>query len=469
MRPIKTLRRVIENTDRVAENTDRIQAATIRLQEAADNESTVLNECLKQLQEAADNLATNLNDKLGGLQGSLDNESTVLNESLQRLQEAADNQSTTVNRNFDKVVETLENQSNAINMHLKEVIRAITNQATGSNLRLDHLIGARSSNFLLKNGRDANSLTEERPRQGDIELIERYSRDWQANANSYQKALPDIRRAARRLLQVLEHPGGSYDISDDELRRLHDVDREVACLARQALFFPEMFHGVTLRSDGSLEPLDASDAEHLRANGLLGVGDRRALHQIYERLIASTRSIIRVAEIGSAAGRGSTPIAGEYIKRVGGTLYCIDPWVGSWYFAFLTNVRIFDLEGTVVPIRSASAPAASLFDDGSLDAVFVDGSHIYEDVLADIDAYLPKVRKGGVIFGHDLLDLPSRFDRSELLSIAAVNNADANYKNSNGEVERVNVHPGVILAVQDRFGDDVELFGEESVVWAKQL
>jgi len=107
-------------------------------------------------------------------------------------------------------------------------------------------------------------------------------------------------------------------------------------------------------------------------------------------------------------------------------------------------------------------------DLGTANGVFLDGSHIYEDVLSDIDAYLPKLREGGILFGHDLYDLPSRFDRRELLGIAAVNNATADYRNRHGEVERVDVHPGVILAVQDRFGDEIEHF-PKSVVWAKQV
>lgn len=498
MRPIRALRRVAENIYRVEE----LVAAAARLQEAADNlatnlnekldrahiatdnESTLLNKKLDRLQEAADNEANLLNGKLGRLQEATDNgscllneklhrlheatnnETTILNDGLYRLQQAADNQSAAVNRSLDKLIEVLEDQSNSLSARLKDVVLAITNQSTSTNLRLDQLIDARSSVVVPK---ETNSQTNEKPKSGDIELVERYSQDWQENAYSYVKSLPDLREAARRLLQVLEHPNGSYNMSDDELSRLHRVEREVACLARQPLFFTEMFHGVAQRRDGGFEPLDGSDAEHLRADGLLGVEDRRALREIYERLIANSRSPIRVAEIGSAAGRGSTPIAGEYVKRVGGRLYCIDPWLGSWYFAFLANIKIFSLESTIVPIRSPSAPAASLFDDESLDGVFVDGSHIYPDVLADIDAYLPKIRKGGWIFGHDLYDVPSRFDRHELLSIAAVNNADANYTNSNGEIERVNAHPGVILAVQDRFGDDVELFGEGCVVWAKQV
>ncbi|HEU0215696.1 MAG TPA: class I SAM-dependent methyltransferase [Stellaceae bacterium] len=352
---------------------------------------------------------------------------------------------------------------------LGRIIEILENQFAASNLRFDHLTDEQIKTFSVKDKGEQYTLNSEPPRDGDIEFIERYCRNWQEIAHTYEKTLPDLRKAAQRLLQVLERPDSFYGISDDELKRIQDVEPEIACLVRQPLYFTEMFHGVSLRSDGGFEPLSDHDAHHLRAGGLLGIEDRRALREIYERLISNARSTIRVAEIGSAAGRGSTLIAGEYVKRAGGTLYCIDPWEGSWYFAFLAKLRIFALERTAIPIRSPSVPAASLFDDGSLDAVFVDGSHMYPDVLADIDAYLPKMRRGGLIFGHDLYDLPSRFDRNELLSIAAVNNADASYVNINGEVERVDAHPGVILAVQDRFGDDVELFGRGSVVWAKQV
>jgi predicted O-methyltransferase YrrM len=363
----------------------------------------------------------------------------------------------------------LENQSTAANLRLDKIIKTLENQSTAANLRLRRLIDAQNPSFSFKDNSEPPFSAKERPKSGDIEFIERYCRNWQENSLTYEGRLPELRKSAQRLLQVLERPDSFVNISDDELRRIQDVESEIGCLARQPLYFTEMFHGVSRRPDGGFKPLSVDLSKHLRADGLLGVEDRRALSTIYERLTSAGQSTIRVAEIGSAAGRGSTLIAGQYIKRTGGTLYCIDPWEGLLYFAFLTNLRIFALEHTVIPIRSPSVPAASLFDDGALDAVFIDGSHIYPDVLADIDAYLPKIRKGGLIFGHDLYDVPSRFDRNELLSIAAANNADASCVNVNGDIERVDVHPGVILAVQDRFGDDVELFGRGSVVWAKQI
>ena len=41
------------------------------------------------------------------------------------------------------------------------------------------------------------------------------------------------------------------------------------------------------------------------------------------------------------------------------------------------------------------------FEDGSLSVVYIDGLHEYEQVCKDIDNYLPKLKKGGWMCGHD--------------------------------------------------------------------
>ena len=49
-----------------------------------------------------------------------------------------------------------------------------------------------------------------------------------------------------------------------------------------------------------------------------------------------------------------------------------------------------------------SAEMAKQVEDGSLDFVFIDADHSQEAVLADIEAWAPKVRTGGAIMGHDI-------------------------------------------------------------------
>jgi predicted O-methyltransferase YrrM len=52
-------------------------------------------------------------------------------------------------------------------------------------------------------------------------------------------------------------------------------------------------------------------------------------------------------------------------------------------------------------IRSDSAAGASQVEDGSLDFVFIDADHSEKCASADIKAWLPKVKKGGLLCGHD--------------------------------------------------------------------
>jgi hypothetical protein len=52
-------------------------------------------------------------------------------------------------------------------------------------------------------------------------------------------------------------------------------------------------------------------------------------------------------------------------------------------------------------IRATSAQAAVKFDDESLDTVFIDARHDYQSCINDILTWLPKVKKGGVLSGHD--------------------------------------------------------------------
>jgi predicted O-methyltransferase YrrM len=52
-------------------------------------------------------------------------------------------------------------------------------------------------------------------------------------------------------------------------------------------------------------------------------------------------------------------------------------------------------------MRLTSVEATERFDNGSVHLAFIDGDHRYEQVKRDIEVWLPKIRSGGVLAGHD--------------------------------------------------------------------
>lgn len=55
-------------------------------------------------------------------------------------------------------------------------------------------------------------------------------------------------------------------------------------------------------------------------------------------------------------------------------------------------------------VRDASMNAVKRFADESLDFVYIDAAHDYKNVFQDIREWSKKVRKGGIIGGHDYMD-----------------------------------------------------------------
>lgn len=52
-------------------------------------------------------------------------------------------------------------------------------------------------------------------------------------------------------------------------------------------------------------------------------------------------------------------------------------------------------------VKKTSADAAADFKDESVDFILLDGDHSYEGIKADLNAYYPKLKKGGHMFIHD--------------------------------------------------------------------
>jgi hypothetical protein len=74
---------------------------------------------------------------------------------------------------------------------------------------------------------------------------------------------------------------------------------------------------------------------------------------------------------------------------------------GTFAGALHRNVLACGLGDVVSLLVADSERAAALFPDASIDWVHLDARHGYDDVIADIAAWRPKVRPGGWLSGDD--------------------------------------------------------------------
>ena len=66
------------------------------------------------------------------------------------------------------------------------------------------------------------------------------------------------------------------------------------------------------------------------------------------------------------------------------------------------RVRRYKRRMTVLPYPSREA--VKKVKNGSLDFIFIDADHSYKECLWDIKHWMSKVRKGGLVSGHDFQD-----------------------------------------------------------------
>lgn len=101
------------------------------------------------------------------------------------------------------------------------------------------------------------------------------------------------------------------------------------------------------------------------------------------------------------------------------TLYCVDGWIDrtslhkNEAIANINNTttnayeaeRVFDTKmkdrPSCVKVKKLSYDAYDMFEDNTLDFVYIDSNHSYESVTRDIIHMLPKLKSGGILSGHD--------------------------------------------------------------------
>ena len=124
-----------------------------------------------------------------------------------------------------------------------------------------------------------------------------------------------------------------------------------------------------------------------------------------------------VVEIGSFLGRSTTAMAFacQGSKK---TIYAIDTfkgnssdfikgennisWEGDDYLeTFCQNLRANNLLDHVTPLQGLSREIGKNWDK-PIDFLFIDGSHVYEDVICDFELFGPWVKSGSFVALHDV-------------------------------------------------------------------
>lgn len=121
---------------------------------------------------------------------------------------------------------------------------------------------------------------------------------------------------------------------------------------------------------------------------------------IYSSMVNKFQDGAIFVEVGCWKGMSASYMAVEIAnsnKKI--DFYCVDGWWMGTYEIFKSNTK--RVKEYIKPLRMTSLEAAQTFNDQSIDFVFIDADHHYDNVKADIEAWYSKVKKGGVIAGHD--------------------------------------------------------------------
>jgi len=140
--------------------------------------------------------------------------------------------------------------------------------------------------------------------------------------------------------------------------------------------------------------------------------------KLYSEVVKYAPPNAKFVEVGSFLGKSACFMAIELIGRnkTDVEFYCVDNWNGVpnvydpteqykgdvLYKQFTENIK--PVKDYIKVLSMSSIEASKQFDDNYLDFVFIDAGHEYEEVKSDIDAWYPKLKKSGIIAGHDYTD-----------------------------------------------------------------
>lgn len=204
---------------------------------------------------------------------------------------------------------------------------------------------------------------------------------------------------------------------------------------------------------------------------LQGLPDRHKYFLPALRVAAQSASgPLAILEIGSWAG-ASTVSWASALKELAlpGRIVCVDPWepyfdltkdrahvygemnraaeTGLIYKLFQHNVAASGFAGIIEARPGPSRSVVPGLPSDSFHLVYVDGSHLFEDVLFDIREAKRLIRDGGIVCGDDLEIQASRLTAEELEQ-GLRTGEDFVWSTTAGK----QYHPGVTAAIDREFG-----------------
>ena len=137
------------------------------------------------------------------------------------------------------------------------------------------------------------------------------------------------------------------------------------------------------------------------------------LHNLCSFVKNELGDYLNIVEIGTYCGASTQIIANNFIS---GKINSVDPWQsytedGNTYDLNIQALELQEAEQifdkilinykNIIKNKCSSIDYANQIEDESIDFIYIDGNHQYSSVVEDIKIWYPKVKKYGIIAGHD--------------------------------------------------------------------
>ena len=222
------------------------------------------------------------------------------------------------------------------------------------------------------------------------EFFSMYSDDWFTDCAYRDNVVID----ARKTIMFEHHHPAFTDAEMDETYARSNSDENYT---RGKAIFERLKTGIKMASD------------------VPGWCDYKAFYSAVAKAIPDGGTFV---EIGSWMGQSIIHFCHE-LQNLGKTakITCVDTFLGelnqpahvaivashggSILDEFKRNIADAKVDHMIEIVQGDSAESASLFENKSLDVIFIDAAHDYDSVVKDVGAWKSKAKPNGIFSGHD--------------------------------------------------------------------